>query len=129
MSTTWYVPIPSNARNAELAIRKIIGWKKYDCKENNQQIQVLTDGDQHFIHCDRRPITILDHGKFAVLERWGQNYPMEEPLDQIAGAFSEHSPNTVINCDNCGEYMMSDEIYVSKDDSAICRRCGIRETK
>lgn len=128
MSTTWWVPIPPNARNAELAIRKITGWKKYDCKEN-PMVQVLTDG-KYFIYCDRRPIEILDHGKFATLERYNRNYPMEKTLEQIDGAFSEHDEPSVTNCDNCGCYMMSDEIYTDeKEESVICRRCHIRETK
>lgn len=129
MSTTWYVPIPENARNAELAIRRITGWKKYECRESNKMVQVLTDGE-YFIHCDRKPTVILDHGKFATLERWNQNYPMEETLMQIDGAFSEYDDPTVANCQNCGEYMMSDEMYESaSEDWIICRRCNIRETK
>ncbi len=122
MSTTWYIPIPTTARNAELAIRKITGWKKHTEPTLNPHTQILTDG-KHFIHCDRRPITIVDHGRFAVLERFGANYSMEETLEQIDGALNEHSENTVINCDQCGGYMMSDEANVIPDELVVCRIC------
>jgi hypothetical protein len=100
------------------------GWKKHECLENNAQIQVVTNGEQ-FIHCDRTSIEVLDHGKFAVLERYNTNYDMDEELTEIFGAFSEHSDNTVVNCNNCDNYMMSDEMHVVNDE-AICRVCAGR---
>lgn len=122
MSTTWCVPVGPYVKNAELAVRKMTGWKKYDCPENSKRLQVLTDG-YYFIHCDRKPITIIDHGQFATLERWNQNHPMEEILEQIDGAFNEHSDNTLVNCDNCGEYMISDEMFKTDEESLVCRIC------
>ena len=112
MSTIWYVSVPNRTRNGEAAIRKMTGWKKFQCPETNTMIQVLTDGE-HYVQCDRRLIEIVDHGKYAVLERFGQNYSMEEVLQYIG--FSEHDDPTVLNCDNCGRYMMSDEFHTHLD--------------
>lgn len=125
MSTTWCVPVGPYVKNAELAVRKMTGWKKD--KEHPEDTAkgevILTDGE-FYVHCDIKPITIVDHGQFATIERWNQNYPMEETLEQIDGALSEHDDPTMVNCDNCGGYMMTNEMYTTRDgQSLVCRIC------
>lgn len=126
MSTTWYVPVGPYVKNAELEIRKMTGWKKVQCEENTKYTQVLTDG-YYFAHCDRKPIKIIDHGQFVTLELFGENQNLGEVLGQIDDAVNDDDNSPVINCDNCGEYVMIDELYVDTEESVLCRKCGKKE--
>lgn len=123
MSTTWYVPVGPNAKNAELAIRKMTGWTKVSCEENTKTNQVLTDG-YYFVHCDREPIEIIDHGKYAVMELYSVNQNLGEVLYNIDDAVTDaNGEPPVINCDNCGGYMLTSEMYVTPNESIVCRKC------
>lgn len=123
MSTSWWVPVGPYVKNAELAVRKMTGWKKdpsFQAAAGKNAV-ILTDGEQ-YIHCDIRPIKILDHGQYVELERFANNYGMEEVLQQIDGAFNEHE-DLLVGCDTCENMLLVSEAHETKDEMLICRVC------
>ena len=113
MSTQYYSTIPKTFNEAT-AIAKFVGWKMVKIDGD----RLLTDGHDYV-----RDLMMVRNGKKPfcfTFTRYNTN-DCESLVDAFE-AWSEHD-NTMLNCDDCGDYIWELEMLITANEECVCQKC------